>query len=548
MSRDGQDGQVLVLVAGGIIGVLAIAALVLDIGLVWSIQRTERAAADAAALAGAQDLQTCSDDACTRGVNDTDRKRAREDALANLVERFGATGTSGTCDAAVDIVACTLDGTPYNVTIRTPALKVVNVDALRAVQVTVDQASVQLTVARLLGQDDWNVGITSVAGERFAPSYALLTLRPPDPNGSSGTDQNKNNVLVTGNAGQLIVRNGDIGSNTYAVTNSSYITLDNGFSIWHWDTGPTPDSWEGCVAGGSCGTGIPPGEPISEGDGLIEMPTGYPTIVPTAPTWPRTVEDGTIEDGTVTCTDAPTTWPLRNGETIDSLNLTCYQPGVYEEPFNVQHSDDVAYLEPGAYLFEGGLDVNGYLFGGIGGSGEGVTVIVPNTDSFDGTSASGIVLNTTCSEVDGGSDCWAAPVSGYESPDGYPVSIIVPPLSNQVVQGSEVDCFEPDDGITPALNDGTPCTGTSVLKLGASSGPGAGEAIIRIGGVIWAPTDNVTIGSNYTVQQSFVGRIVTWSVKYHGNAALYEESLPGQGPGFVALDAACSGGGEPCNP
>lgn len=543
MRRERQTGQVLVLVAGGMFGILAIAALVLDIGLVWSIQRTERAAADAAALAGAQDLQTCTDDGCTRAVSDADRTRAREHALNNLKERFSATVTSGTCDTNADIVDCRLEGTPYVVTIKTPSPSYVNVDPDRAVQVFVDQPSVQLTIARLLGQSDWNVGITSVAGERFVPSYALLTLRPPDPAGPN--DQNRDDVFVTGNGGQLIVRNGDIGTNTWAMTSSALITLDEGFSIWHWDPGPSQwyPPWEGCVYGGSCGAGIPPGEQISAGDGLLQMPTGYPETGPTTPTWPSS--DG--EDGTTACTDEPTVWPLQSGTTIDSLHVTCYRSGVYEEPFNVQQSDDVAYLEPGVYVFNGGLDVNGYLFGGIGPSGSGVTIVVPNTESFDGTGASGIVLNTTCSAVGGGSACWAEPVNGYESPDGYPISIIVPKLDHQVVQGSAVNCFK-SDGVTPAENDGTPCTGTSVLKLGASSGSGAGEAIIRIGGVIWAPTDKVTIGSNWTEQQSFVGRIVTWSVKYHGNAALYEESMPGQGPGFVALDAACSGGDEPCVP
>jgi hypothetical protein len=56
------------------------------------------------------------------------------------------------------------------------------------------------------------------------------------------------------------------------------------------------------------------------------------------------------------------------------------------------------------------------------------------------------------------------------------------------------------------------------------------------------------IASNYTNQQSFVGRIVVWSIQYKGNAALNEEGAPTNSLGTMRLDAACTAPGTPCIP
>src|SRR5439155_11744095 len=50
----GQRGQVLVIFAGGLVALLAIAALVIDIGFVFMIHRQEQNAADPGALAAAR--------------------------------------------------------------------------------------------------------------------------------------------------------------------------------------------------------------------------------------------------------------------------------------------------------------------------------------------------------------------------------------------------------------------------------------------------------------------------------------------------------------
>ncbi len=56
--RNPERGQSLILMAGLLIGLLSMAALVIDLGNVYFSYRQLQAATDAAALAGAEDLPT----------------------------------------------------------------------------------------------------------------------------------------------------------------------------------------------------------------------------------------------------------------------------------------------------------------------------------------------------------------------------------------------------------------------------------------------------------------------------------------------------------
>jgi len=141
------------------IGLLALLVLAVDLSSVYSLQQMERSTADAAALAGAQDLQTPG----SRAVGTSDYVNARTHALANLASKLGAT-SAPSCSTAADIVNCQVPGTPYQVSIKTPSPSAIDVLATRAVQVTVRQPNVRLTVAQLFGQNNWNVAETSVAG------------------------------------------------------------------------------------------------------------------------------------------------------------------------------------------------------------------------------------------------------------------------------------------------------------------------------------------------------------------------------------------------
>ena len=172
----GQVGQILPLTAIFITVLLGFGVLVLDVARVYALQRYERSVADAAALAGAQDLQV----AGTRGIDASQYTAARQHALDLLNRELGGGAACG-ANPAADIVDCPVG--EYLVSIRTdPSPSAVDVEPERAIQVTVRQPNVSLTLARIppFSMTTWNVGITSVAGITFVGKYGVVTLRPPN--------------------------------------------------------------------------------------------------------------------------------------------------------------------------------------------------------------------------------------------------------------------------------------------------------------------------------------------------------------------------------
>jgi hypothetical protein len=506
----GELGQVLPLFTLFLIVLLGMAALAVDISSVYSAERFYRSSGDAAALAGAQDLQQGN----TRTVTSVEQARARGHSMDVLASRLGATSipTGGQCDPAADIVDCALPGTPYVVSIKTPSPTCVSCDPERSVQVRVRHPAYGLTFARLLGQSEWNVEATSVAGLTFAGKYAIQTLRPPKPL-PNGLDQHRENIDVNGTNTWLKVVRGDIGTNTSAYTNSGgRITLGPGYRIDHIDD-ITPDPWNKDLSGNPRGRLITrlipdPAHPIASFEG--------------APSFRNQA------NGETPCTGAD--FPADYRAILDGgLNVKCYAPGVYERNFSVQTNTDVAYLMPGAYRFDGGIDVRGYLLGGLVRSRPGVAIVVPQSQTLTANNTIALWLNLG-DETCAADDCRAEPARDHagnpvETPEGLILSIEVP---------RDPSCFS---GTTPIL-----CSDTNndTVRL-----PGNGQ--IRVAGVIYAPSDNIQINGDNTSQEGLVGQIIAWTVKYSGGAKLNQDYPGAEEVGTLRLDAACSAPSEPCN-
>lgn len=532
MKRRDRNGQVLVLFALFLVVLLGFGALSIDIGSYWAANRHYRAVADAAALAGGQDLQIPG----SRQVTSGEYARARGDSMKAVLSQLSPLEAAPSClgllvtdppappTYSADVINCPIADGTYLVSIRTPSPTCIDCIPSYAVQVTVREPAHEVSFAHLFGVPSWNVQTTSVAGLTFGKAYALVTLRPPRP---KAFDANHDDVNLAGTNTRVNITAGDIGSNTYVDTNaSSRVNLDPGYFIYHIDTN-TPDEWNE-------GIGTPPGVPLTD---LIREPTGYSypdaSKFVLSESYPNQ-EDGVDPAGCASATSG-ITFTYQTGEDVSKLNIVCYRPGIYEsnKGFNIQTKTDVAYLEPGIYIFRDDVDVNGYLFGGLQTSA-GVTLVVDKVHNFTGTSAVGIVLNTgpaSCTQL----SCRATPAvlagAKIQSPDGLPLTIMIT---------TDDACFVPSTSPRlPQLCTDTSAsnTGTNVLQIGASSGTGS---LIQVGGVIWAPTDNVGIASNYTDQQSFVGRIVTWTIKYNGGSALNEEGAANSSKGILRIDAACS--------
>jgi Flp pilus assembly protein TadG len=516
------SGQVIVLVALMLVVLIGIGGLAIDVSAAYASQRYQRNAADAASLAGAQDLQIGSGRQLPLPA---DYLNARRDAVLSLTQQLKPSAVP-VCATAIsnDIVNCAFPGTPFVISVITdttsPAPTCVQCDPARAVQVQVRRPNFGLAFAKIFGFVDWDVHATSVAGMVFPRKYGLVTLRPVNylP---TGADQFKKDINLAGTNTEVILHGGDVGTNTSAITNAdSLIQLDAGYKIYHIDD-INPDPWNGS-------SGDPEGVLLDDATQRIREPIGvvYPTTTGLT-AFPNQA------DGEKSCTGLlPSELPYQAGVDPASIDVTCYGPGVYEREFRISRNTDAAFLDTGIYIFEDGVDISGYLFGGLRSDQPGVALVLTNTSkTFSGANAEGITLNygdLTCADV----SCRATPAVG----PGGPVALGGVPLT--IMVKTDDTCFQP--GSSPRLP--ILCTsgsgvnyGTNVLKL-------TGNGILQVAGIVWAPTDNVKVNSNYTGQDGTIGQIIAWTVEYDGGSALNLETAQDDGPGVLRLDTACSPG------
>jgi Flp pilus assembly protein TadG len=546
--RRSESGQALVLVALMFLVLLGFVGFAVDVSSAYSTRRFERSVADSAALAGAQDLQS----SLSQSVSAQQRKDARTHALVSLKNQLKATGTqiTGTlgsnCDPqAGDILDCELTPPQYHVSITTPAktclaANACDSDAQHSVQVVIHK-SVETAFARLFGQRTWDVGITSVAGVALSAKYAVITLQPPDIKKNFSDANLCNDLVVDGNRTVLKIKVGDIGTNTSAATtNQGLIQLNDGdytnnpYKIYHIDD----------LTNASCGlnsnptwsvdaNGNPPGKQIIPAT-LIQDPGYYQaSFAGVAPFKQQS-------DGAINCSDTSVDFPT-DAATIALLTpaaggtRTCYQKGIYEQPFTVANKD-VAYLMPGAYSFERGVTVNSTLAGGMVNIHAGVVLVFPENqnDSFLANNSNSVIMLNAGSASCASDSCRATPAVDFagtpvKTPAGLVITVEVLPRDN--------NCFSGND---PIISNSCQLNQNKVIKLTAAQ-------LVLIAGVLYGPSDNMNITGGSS-QKGLIGQVVSWTVKYAGQSTL-NQSYPGAiGLGILRLDRACSGPLTPCSP
>lgn len=498
MKTKRQDGQILVMFAGGVIALLLIAALVVDVSMVYSTQRMERSLADAAALAGAQDLQTPG----SRAVTDSDRTLARTHALQNLASSLGATGAPS-CSPTINISNCVIPGTPYVVSIKTPSPSAINVLDTRAVQVTVRQPVVSLGFARLAGHDTWDVAQTSVAGLGFAGQYAVITLRPP----TSGLTGNTGDIRINGTGSAVVAIGGDIGMNTGATLNGNDATVS------------VPDGYYVRYYGATTDRSTPPGPAAyKQLKSLIADPAyPYPSATLSTPI-----------GGKVTCpADATlvTTLAANGYGTYAASKLVCFAPGKYSATLSVNNGD-VGVMLPGIHFLNQGIDLKGTLIGGYEAAVPGVAIIVPYTQEVKLTGTPPFFALNRGTAFDGR-------VGGQEAAPVLTTNE-APPVTLSLVVTRNPACTV----VVPA-----PSCGSTTLDFSGFGGKG----FVSIAGVVYGPSDNMEVSGNGD-SRGYVGRIVAWTITYSGGSTLTQHYVGAPVNGVVRLDEACSGGNSICNP
>jgi Flp pilus assembly protein TadG len=538
--RRNQRGQILPLTVIMLVVLIGITGLAIDVSSALSTQRFERAVADAASLAGAQDLQI----AGSRTLpGPTEKSNARSHAMQVLVAQLGASSPPSTActtesatgclvgSACLMAAGCPLPGTPYNVSIRTPSPSCVDCadSPDLAVQVTITNPSFGLTFSRILGASRWSVSAASVAATVHARFFGVVTLRPPRPRtqGSGNADLNEKDITLNGGSTVHVI-SGDVGTNTNLyVPNNATMTLDPGYKVYHNDG---YEAW----------TEPPPGFQIST---LIKDPKySIPTRTASTPIYTTPAQG---KDTATNCTaeqaKVPATYTIKDGtaiRTLPSSQVSCFKPGIYSfnGPSGLNNNDKAQafLLEPGVYFMDGGLQSSSTVVGGYEGGQPGVALVFNE-------------CHNQCDLKANSSDLWAlnfgdaAPFgSGSRAtaavgPQGLVQTSAVDHVLMTLMVVPDLNCVVKPPPYPSSCNDST----NDTIKLG-------GAGAIYIAGVQYAPSDNVTTSGN-TNGNGIMGAIYAWTLTYDsGN--LNEESAAGKDAGPLRLDRACSPGGTVCIP
>ena len=530
-TRRGERGQVLPLTAMFMISLLGMAALAIDVSRAYADLRFYRATADAASLAGAQDLQIPN----SRNVNAAEQNNARQHALKSLEQRLGGNAT-GCGPTSADIINCAISGTPLLVSIKTPSPNCSTCDPDRSVQVTVRHPNYGLTFARVLGANEWDVGTTSIAGLTYGSQYAVITLRPPRPIGSTFDVKD-----ITVNSSQVRVRNGDIGSNSNMelTGTGASVTLDPGFKVFHYDD---PKLWVGAPADKAITRLIPDPNYV------------YPSFAG-APTFANSTDPAarsTAATDTACAAEAAKVNPLKYTfmAGADPADIYCYNPGIYSSASNnarISHSSntDIVLLKPGAYYLRKGLNIGGHVVGGYDPGQPGVALMFDecgNTCDFDGNNALTIAMNVGTQFPPGSSGTTALPAVDWAGNQVITTgsSSPTPPLMLTLLVVKDPLCFVPTSA---PFEEPTTCNNPNQHKSLRLAGGGS----LALAGVQYAPTDNVTINGGSTGAGE-VGQIISWTLTYTGNTQINQHYPGNTGNGILRIDAACSAPGEPCSP
>lgn len=527
MKRSQERGQVLVLFAGGLIGLLALCALAIGVSSVYSTQQTEKAASDAASLAGAQDLQVPGSRSLggTPGEIAARRAVARGHALEDVAGRFGVPVPTGAgCSTAADISDCVLTGTPYHAAISTPSK---TTGDPRSLQVSVTNPQFQLPFGGLFAQNGWNVGRTSVAVTDNARSYALMTLRPP----MSGSVSDVKDIAINGGT-HVVIGKGDVGSNAnmyYDGTcgpGGSVLLLDAGYNMYYYDPF-NPPAW---CSGNPTGIKIP----ALIQDPLYTIPSELSPLPPHDPSNYSAAECHAIAT-------AITDPFYASMVTAAGSDIVCLRKGQYtSDPFQGGGPGPaLAILEPGLYFFDAGLTLKGTLIGGYTADSPGVALVFhEGQDQFHGNAGTKVYLNAGA-KLDATPGAQAKAAIDFA---GLPVQTNTTPavLLTLMVQ-PDLNCEGPGRTVVFPIPGACamPEQKRSAVQL-------TGTASLYLAGVQYGPTDNMSL--NASSANGYVGQIVAWTVKYSGGTTINQEGLVQPLNGVLRLDKACSGGDTPCTP
>jgi hypothetical protein len=328
-------GIVAVLVAVSLIAILGVVAIVLDGGLLLDNRRSVQAAADAAALAAAEDL--FANWSTNKGVDPAPHK-----AAASALSTAKAEGYNNDADA--DALTDTADAGKSSVTVHIPPTSglAVNQPGYAEVIITYYQ---KRGFSRIFSSGNLPVTARAVArGMRKASGIGVLVL-DPSANGS---------LTISGSAGMKVD-----GSVIVDSSSSTAASASGGAGLNSSEMDITgKDSYSGSsyfqTNPGSVNTGVAP-----TADFLTDVPVPDPTKI-----------DDQGNPGTMTTRSTSTYMPTSN-QTI--------QPGLYIGGISISSQPNITFAPGIYYLQGGGLTMSGgsssftangvMIYNGVGSTG-----------------------------------------------------------------------------------------------------------------------------------------------------------------------------------
>jgi Putative Flp pilus-assembly TadE/G-like len=371
--RTREGGQILVVFAGGLVLMLAIAALVIDIGLAFMIRRAEQNAADPGAIAAARYIRP------TANVT-----KMREAACFYAEQNGFFSGAGGNVDAC----------TPANDANGT-VLTVNYPPSTNAGEFAGDPGKVEVILGRthhtffaaIIGLANIDVSSSAVGAFDTGDSNtsSLIALDPSN-FCSSGKTHGTGNItihpLIPDTLGGYVHVNSTCGSGSPDTTCSSSgqggLNLSgNGATV----TAPHIYVTGTCKSSGNLVGSLTEGA-VQIGDPLLELPPpsfgapnpggqcgiGGPLSTPTS----AACGSGTMKWSGTACV-------------VDGVTSTCVslQPGVYYNGWQIANNLTLV-LAPGIYVIAGGgvgLNAGGSITSVQGGAGGPAPVMIFNTDN-----------------------------------------------------------------------------------------------------------------------------------------------------------------------
>jgi hypothetical protein len=500
--RRSSQGQVLIIVAFGMVVLMGIGALVVDLGLSWMLRRHEQNAADPAAIAAARHLKD------PMGNATWDQPAAEADACFYAKENGLFEDDDASCTAAL------LSG---DLQVRNPPISGDFSGDTGKVQVIITDRHPSF-FGRIFGQSESTVRTAAVAANdtEDSNSSSLVALQPVCAGGSAGTVTGGGTVniypVTPGEPGGYVHVNSPCGTSTddqcVNGAGSSALAVSGGGTLI------TPFAYVvgTCVENGSSPNTDPNGlwcdDTFMNSDCVDEAAIPLADPLANLPE-PRLTDfpNGVCPNGSASTSSAVSACELRTGDCpqIAGVHTCVLPPGVYYGGWDVKNNVRVQ-LTDGMYILAGG---------GIKLTGTGTEITTVDN-------ATGVAARVTIFSTDGpGCPTIGAQCQGtitFTAQQVFKARATPPPLACSTVMAGHNLC--PWAGIL-LWQDGSASNPTAAVKLG-------GQASTILAGTIYAPEADVlinggtdTTGCSGGLSASCLAiQIISYTWKIDGNAVV----------------------------